>query len=179
MKYRWLAWPDPKHGPNTVRPQTRWAGRQGDPGASRFYISLEDDLFIKYGIKDLIPSQLLENEQSEEINNKSIRREINQIQRIIEGQNLEIKKTPFRYSSFVEKQRKIMFEERDVFHDKSAALKFFASKPPNQSCKLLCNSESNTLKALSKKVLLYVIDKHWSQHLEEIAILRQGIHLRS
>ena len=79
------------------------AGRQGEPGSSRFFISLEDDLFIKYNLSGLLKG------------NSNLNTEINRVQRIIEGQNLEIKKTLYKYSVLTEEQRKIFFSKRIEF----------------------------------------------------------------
>ena len=96
------------------------AGRQGDPGSSRFYISQQDDLFIKYRLQDLLPSPKV---GIDKIENKIITREINRIQRIIEGQNFEIKKTLYNYSSQLEQQRKIIHDKRNnaLFQNSFAA----------------------------------------------------------
>ncbi len=75
------------------------AGRQGDPGSSRFFISLEDDLIVRYGVRNLIPPKLLPKEQDEPLDNPVIRREIARAQRIVEGQNVETRKTLYGYSS--------------------------------------------------------------------------------
>ena len=70
------------------------AGRQGDPGSSRFFISLKDELFIKFCLQDSLINRFFDGKQNEEIDHKAVRNEITHIQRKIEGQNLEIKKTP-------------------------------------------------------------------------------------
>ncbi|OPZ88335.1 MAG: preprotein translocase subunit SecA [Firmicutes bacterium ADurb.Bin419] len=66
--------------------------RQGDPGMTRFFISLEDKLMVKYNIKDLIPKKHMPDKQMEQINSKVVVETISHAQRIIEGQNFEIRK---------------------------------------------------------------------------------------
>ena len=68
------------------------AGRQGDPGESRFFVSLEDDCSCGYGIRDLITARLL-GESRLPIENPVVRREVARAQRLTEGQNAEIRRT--------------------------------------------------------------------------------------
>src|SRR5207302_4245650 len=75
------------------------AGRQGDPGASCFFVSLEDDLMVGFGIDHLIPAKLRPALQAEPLDHPVVRREVERLQRIVEGQNYEIRKTLGRYSS--------------------------------------------------------------------------------
>jgi hypothetical protein len=58
------------------------AGRQGDPGSSRFFVSLEDDLFVKYRLCDLLPGGRARPDESGEIDNPLVRSEINRVQRL-------------------------------------------------------------------------------------------------
>ena len=81
------------------------AGRQGDIGSSRFFISLEDDLMIKYKLKDALPKK--RSKKHSPIN------EISHIQRVIEGQMFDIRRFLHNYSSLVEKQRIITQNEKE------------------------------------------------------------------
>ena len=82
------------------------AGRQGDPGSSRFFVSLEDPLIVRYGVGDLIPEKLYPSPQDEPLDNPFIRHEIARAQRIIEAQNAEIRQTLHHYSKLLEEQRR-------------------------------------------------------------------------
>lgn len=88
------------------------AGRQGDPGTSRFFVSLDDHLMARFGIDDLIPRKIRPAPQDEPIEHPAIRREVERLQRIVEGQNYEIRKTLRRYSAVVEEQRRAMQDWR-------------------------------------------------------------------
>ena len=79
------------------------AGRQGDPGSSRLFLSLDDDLHQRFGICDR--SELARSP-------RKIRREVLRAQRIADGQNAEIRRTLTRYAETVEEQRKILSERR-------------------------------------------------------------------
>jgi preprotein translocase subunit SecA len=79
------------------------AGRQGDPGRSRFLISLEDDLLVKYGIAD-----------------RRLHHDPESIQRTVEGQNLEIRRFLAKYESIVEGQRRdLAMRREEVLHEAS------------------------------------------------------------
>ena len=88
------------------------AGRQGDPGESRFFISLDDDLLVRYGIRRLIPARHVPAPRLEPIDHPVVRREIARAQRIVEGQNFEIRRTLARYAAVVEDQYALVVERR-------------------------------------------------------------------
>ncbi len=95
-------------------------GRQGDPGSSRFFISLEDDLISRYGVMSLIPRTRRPARQDGPVADPIVAREIARAQRIIEGQNFEIRRTLWRYSAMVEEQRAQMYARREeLLHDVS------------------------------------------------------------
>ena len=90
------------------------AGRQGDPGTSRFFISLEDDLIQRYGVMSLIPASHRPVHQAGPIADPIVAREIARAQRIVDGQNFDIRRTLWKYSELVENQRRIVYEWRAV-----------------------------------------------------------------
>jgi preprotein translocase subunit SecA len=153
------------------------AGRQGDPGSSRFFISLEDDLFIKYRLSDLLPLDVLENHHRGEIDNAVTRREIDRVQRIIEGQNLEIKKTLCKYSDMIEQQRQIMFDKREDVLQTSSASDFFALRAPERFHECASSFGEEQLNRLCRNIFLHCTDTCWARYLADIADIREGIHL--
>ncbi|MBW2458165.1 MAG: accessory Sec system translocase SecA2, partial [Deltaproteobacteria bacterium] len=82
------------------------AGRQGDPGATRFFVSLEDDLMTRYGVAQWIPRRHRRERQDEPIDDSVVSEKIATTQRIIEGQHFDIRKTLWSYSTFVDEQRR-------------------------------------------------------------------------
>ena len=110
------------------------AGRQGDPGRSRFFISHEDDLMVKYGIGD-----------------EKLGHDAESIQRLVEGQNLEIRRFLAKYESVIEGQRQWIQERRQ------AAL-------------------TEELPQLERLVTLTTIDDLWSEYLAAVTELRSGVH---
>jgi preprotein translocase subunit SecA len=154
------------------------AGRQGDPGSSQFIISLEDDIFIKYRIAELIPANIINTDKNGEISSSIVRKEVNRIQRIIEGQNSNIKITLYNYSWLVEKKRKIIADRRQELLGNHAASKFYKLKSPIKFKKYESLAGNDKLDRICEFISLYYIDKYWSQYLTEIADIREGIHLR-
>lgn len=170
-----------KHESQRIDRQLRGrAGRQGDPGSSRFFISLEDDLFVKYRLKELLSFpdvSAFAHADSSEIDNPLVNKEINRIQRIIEGQNLEIKKTVCKYSALVEQQRKMIFEKRKDILNGNSALDFYQSNSPHHAYQLKLKIAEDRLHKICSHISLFYLDKFWSSYLAEIADIREGIHL--
>ncbi len=89
------------------------AGRQGDPGESRFFLSLEDDLLRIFGserIKFLMDK--LGVEEGEAIENKMITRAIENAQKKVEDYNFEIRKNLLEYDDVMNKQRQVIYQQR-------------------------------------------------------------------
>jgi len=89
------------------------AGRQGDPGASRFYLSLEDDLmriFAKEWVSNLL--QRLGMEEGVPIESRMISRRIEAAQKAVEGQNFEARKHLLEYDDVMNKQRQAVYALR-------------------------------------------------------------------
>jgi preprotein translocase subunit SecA len=167
-----------KHESERIDRQLRGrAGRQGDPGSSRFFISLEDDIFIKYQLEKLLSNHSFAKTTEVKIASKILKREVNRIQRIVEGQNLEIKKTLYKYSSLVERQRWVMFDKRKESLNKRFASFFFKEKSAECFAKYQSQVKNGQLGDICQKILCYSIDKYWSLYLMQIADIREGIHL--
>ncbi|WP_410770196.1 accessory Sec system translocase SecA2 [Fontibacillus sp. BL9] len=132
------------------------SGRQGDPGASVFFVSLEDELMLRFGIDTAIPPAYRNLRQDDALDESVLRSKIAQIQRVIVGQNFHIRLELNRYSDTVEKQRRILYEER------LGILKGETKMGPSE-----------------QRVRLYYIDKFWAEHLAYVSYIRESIHLTS
>jgi len=89
------------------------AGRQGDPGESRFYISLEDDLMRLFGSEKLMGIfNTLGVEDGEQIEHKMLSNAIEKAQQKIEGNHFGIRKNLLEYDQVMNEQREIIYEER-------------------------------------------------------------------
>lgn len=89
------------------------SGRQGDNGSSRFYLSLEDDLLRIFGAERI--SSIMDRvglEEDQPIEHKYISRAIENAQKRVEGQNFDIRKHLLEYDDVMNKQRKVIYEQR-------------------------------------------------------------------
>ena len=94
------------------------AGRQGDPGESRFYLSLEDDLMRLFGgerIQNLMNSLGIEEDQP--IENKILTNSIESAQRKVEGRNFGIRKNVLQFDDVMNKQRELIYGQRNKVLD--------------------------------------------------------------
>ena len=89
------------------------AGRQGDPGSSRFFLSLEDDLLRIFGSGRITGiMDKLGMEEDEPIEHNMISRAIENAQRKVEGHNFDIRKHLLEYDDVMNKQREIIYDQR-------------------------------------------------------------------
>ncbi|HHU78872.1 MAG: preprotein translocase subunit SecA [Caldicoprobacterales bacterium] len=89
------------------------AGRQGDPGSSRFYISLEDDLMRLFGsdrIKSIVSTLGMEEDQP--IEHRLLSGQIEQAQKRVEGNNFNIRKHVLQYDDVMNAQREVIYSQR-------------------------------------------------------------------
>ena len=101
------------------------AGRQGDPGVSRFYVSLEDDLMRLFGSENI--EGLLDRlgmDDSMPIEHPMISRAIENAQRKVEARNFNIRKTVLEYDDVINQQREVIYEERrKVLHRRTSGVR--------------------------------------------------------
>jgi preprotein translocase subunit SecA len=155
------------------------AGRQGDPGATRFFISLEDDLFEHYGLTAGLLARYRRGNGKLALNHRVMRYEIAHAQRVIENQNFDIRRSLHKYSSLVELQRKIVQDRRDkalqsnemLLTERSAVLK------PILAEKGLRRFGPQGMAELERHATLFHLDRLWSNHLAWIQDTRDSIHL--
>ena len=88
------------------------SGRQGDPGFSRFYVSFDDTLLVRFAA-DGIKSYIEKNFGEEELESKMITSVITSAQKRIEGQNFDTRKSLLEYDDVLAKQRQIVYDKRD------------------------------------------------------------------
>jgi preprotein translocase subunit SecA len=88
------------------------SGRQGDPGYSRFFVSLEDDLMIRFGSDGL--RNIFKSLGEEAIENRLLMNAITGAQKRIEGQNFDVRKNVLDYDNVLAKQRSVIYRKRDA-----------------------------------------------------------------
>ncbi|MCA0910995.1 preprotein translocase subunit SecA [Qipengyuania gaetbuli] len=97
------------------------SGRQGDPGLSRFYLCLEDDLLRIFGPDTLFAKMMNSNlEDGEAIGSKWLSKAIETAQKKVEARNYEIRKQVVQYDDVMNDQRKVIYEQRAEIMDSEA-----------------------------------------------------------
>ncbi|PYZ92826.1 preprotein translocase subunit SecA [Salipaludibacillus keqinensis] len=89
------------------------SGRQGDPGRSRFYLSLEDTLMRRFGSENM--SKMMERmgmEEDQPIESKLVSRAVEQAQKRVEGNNFDARKQLLQYDDVMREQRDVIYEQR-------------------------------------------------------------------
>jgi preprotein translocase subunit SecA len=152
------------------------AGRQGDPGESRFFVSLEDDLLTRYGIQGLIPARFFPEKSRAPVDSPVIRREVARAQRIVDGQNLEIRRTLARYTDVTDKQHRLLMERRQAMLVGDDPPDVWPRAPERRAALVAAVGEAHVERA-ERAVTLACIDRAWREHLALCADLREGIHL--
>jgi len=130
------------------------AGRQGDPGSSRFFVSLDDELLVRFGI--------------------ATNSDIESVQRTAESQNLEIRQTLWKYDCATEFHRLAMYEmRREVLlsPDWSVA----AMLEEEQYRELVAAAGAAAVRDGGRRIALAVIDEVWADYLANVAELRGGM----
>ncbi len=87
------------------------SGRQGDPGFSKFYVSLEDDLMVRFGTDKL--KNLFASLGDEQIESKQVTRSITMAQKKVEGFNFDTRKNLLDYDDVLRRQREIIYDQRN------------------------------------------------------------------
>ncbi|HCT2663840.1 TPA: preprotein translocase subunit SecA [Staphylococcus aureus] len=214
------------------------SGRQGDKGGSRFYLSLQDELMIRFGSERLQKMMSrLGLDDSTPIESKMVSRAVESAQKRVEGNNFDARKRILEYDEVLRKQREIIYNERNSIIDEEdssqvvdAMLRSTLQRSINyyintaddepeyqpfidyindiflqegditeddikgkdaedifevvwakievayQSQKDILEEQMNEFERM---ILLRSIDSHWTDHIDTMDQLRQGIHLRS
>ncbi|MDY3931564.1 MAG: preprotein translocase subunit SecA [Erysipelotrichaceae bacterium] len=87
------------------------AGRQGDPGMSRFYVSVQDDLMVRFGSERM--EGLFASLGDQAVESKAVSKAISSAQRRVEGVNLDARKQLLQYDDVMRQQREVMYQQRN------------------------------------------------------------------
>ena len=152
------------------------AGRQGDPGQSLFLVSLDDDLMVRYGLRTLLPEPAFPTPRDEPVDGLLLRREVARAQRIVEGQDFEIRRTLWRYAAAVEDQRRQVYARRLDLLEGREEPGFWPAADPRVA-RLAERFGPDAVADTERRGALVVLDRVWRDHLALLADLREGIHL--
>jgi preprotein translocase subunit SecA len=164
-----------RHESRRVDDQLRGrAGRQGEPGSSRFFVSLEDPLFERYGVREFLPRGLVEADGTGPLSQAGdctapdprVGAEIDRAQSIIEEQNHTIRKALYQYARLVELDRISVRQLRD-----DALLEGRLPAVLEEAC------PAPDLRPLVVQAFLCRLDWFWADHLRFVEEVREGIGL--
>ena len=165
------------------------AGRQGDPGSSQFFVSLEDDLMRVFGgdrIKALMNTLKIPDDQPIEAN--IISRAIESAQGKVEGFNFDARKHILEYDDVMNKHREVFYGKRREILERAekGTLKEKILEMVGESGLSKEDYEKKekeigekNMRQLEKLVCLKVFDTLWIEHLEDMARLRDSVGLRA
>jgi preprotein translocase subunit SecA len=149
------------------------AGRQGDPGGSVFFVSLEDDLIVRNAGKELPPSPTMTADGV--VTDEQVDWAVGHAQRVAEGVNHELHRNTWRYSVVIEQQRKALAERRERVLTTDVAAEMLRERVPDLAEKV----DDELLSTVARSIALYHIDQLWAGHLAELSEVREGVHLRA
>ncbi len=164
------------------------SGRQGDPGETQFYVSLEDDLMRIFGsdrIKGMMGHFGIPEDQP--IENGFIGRALESAQTKIEGFHFDSRKNTLEYDDVMNHQRKVIYERRQkmLFSKKEEIEALLESVLSEREDKReIVNDKKQKLGddnffETVRRIALYTTDALWMEHLEAMDYLRSSVNLRA
>ncbi|GAA0260891.1 accessory Sec system translocase SecA2 [Saccharothrix mutabilis subsp. mutabilis] len=165
-----------RHSSSRLDDQLRGrAGRQGDPGGSVFFSSLQDDLVTQYVPDHDEPAEV---EEDGRVVDAGTLHTVEHAQRVAEGVQLEIHRNTWRYNKLIEHQRTLVLEFRDKVLTTELAWEELSKRKPERAEELE-NLDREVLVKAARLIVLHHLDQRWSDHLVFLTDLREGIHLRA
>ncbi|HEY4852455.1 MAG TPA: accessory Sec system translocase SecA2 [Streptosporangiaceae bacterium] len=152
------------------------SGRQGDPGGSVFFVSMEDELIASYAPDAAPPRDVAAGGRARDARAHWA---VGHAQRAAEGANLEVHRNTWRYNKLIEDQRRVVLEHRDRVLRTDAALGALAGRCPARYGELAATVDVGALAGAARQIVLYHLDRGWADYLGVLAGIREGIHLRA
>lgn len=151
------------------------AGRQGDPGLSMFFVSLEDDIVATGGADEQFSAQP---EADGRITGNRAQQFVEHCQRVTEGQLLEIHSQTWKYNKLLADHRDILDERRAALLDTDTAWRELSQRAPERAAEL-AGLPQEVLEQAAREIMLFHLDAEWSEHLALMDDVRESIHLRA
>ena len=163
-----------RHNSRRVDDQLRGrAGRQGDPGGSVFFVSLEDELIQRHAAGEIPPQPVTHADGS--VTDEQVDWAVEHAQRVAEGVDHEIHRNTWRYSVVIEQQRKALAERRERLLTSEVAAVMLMERFPDKTDEM----DAELLSRVARTIALYHLDRCWAEHLAMLAEVREGVHLRA
>ncbi len=164
------------------------SGRQGDPGETQFFVSLEDDLMRVFP-RDTMKAMLskLGVAEDEPIENRMITRSLETAQRKIEGFNFDARKHVLEYDDVLNHQRKTIYERRRaVLMGDTTAIDAYLERisgGDEEARTIIANKKKELgdteFYTVMKRLILQAVDMFWVDHLEMMDYMRGSVNLRA
>lgn len=152
------------------------AGRQGDPGTSVFFTSLEDELLTRV---PEIQRFVSEGDETGWIESKRALGLVEHAQRIAEGQNTALHRDTWKFNELMAKQRELVLTRRRELRTEDEAIDELKARLGEVSNDLAKDHLSELIDSTFREVMLFHLDSRWVDHLAFLNDLREGIHLRT
>lgn len=146
------------------------AGRQGDPGGTKFIVSMTDDLMVRYHLKEIMDASWLRKDV-QKMNQTQRSHYVLMVQKIIEKRLEEMRRNIAEYADFLESQRILWSRERHQYFDSNCIHDLLKMELPDAVQEI-----EQHIDAL-REILFYHYDRYWAQFLQEMMLRRDGIHL--
>ncbi|AKK11052.1 accessory Sec system translocase SecA2 [Corynebacterium uterequi] len=151
------------------------AGRQGDPGRTLTFVSLDDDV-VRTGGGDTAFSAVPDEHGL--IDSAKAREFVEHCQRVTEGQLLTIHAQTWKYNKLLADQREIIGTRRDNLLDTDRALAELRERA-GQRAQKLAHLDEHVLADAARQIMLFHLDDEWAEHLAIMDDVRESIHLRA
>ncbi len=151
------------------------AGRQGDPGLSLFFVSLEDDIVTTGGADEQVTAHPGADGR---IESNRIQQFVEHCQRVTEGQLLEIHSQTWKYNKLLADHREILDTRRAALLDTDAAWRELAERSPQRAAEL-SGLDQAVREQATREIMLFHLDAEWSEYLALMDDVRESIHLRA
>ncbi|MBC6761419.1 MULTISPECIES: accessory Sec system translocase SecA2 [Corynebacterium] len=166
-----------KHRTDRLDNQLRGrAGRQGDPGSSVFFVSLDDPV-ISEGAAGETLSVLPEDDGR--VRDKRAYQFIDRAQRVTEATMLSIHATTWKYNKLIGDQREILDERREKLLTTTAAWEELSKLASARAKEVEAAVGRDVAEDAAREIMLSHLDRGWSDHLADLDDLRESIHLRA
>jgi preprotein translocase subunit SecA len=155
------------------------SGRQGDPGGSVIFASLADELVLQYAPEATAGTEPDDGEDQGRLDDPTSHRYIEHAQRVAEGVHLEIHRNTWRYTRLIEHQRGVLLEHRNELMNSDLAATELAALCGDRWTDLSETIDEDVLEQAAREIMLFHLDRCWTEHLAFLSDVRESIHLRA
>lgn len=152
------------------------AGRQGDPGRSVFFSSWEDEV-VTANLRPKDRSK--QHDETGRITAAGVTATMDHAQRIAEGSMLEAHSRTWRYNELTAQHRSILDARRDSLLTTGEALELLEAAAPARAAALRESVPEDVLETSARRIVLFHLDRSWSEYLAHLTDVRESIHLRA